>query len=98
MPRQEREGSLLRFLDPQALCHVSYSHYYGYQGHTTGGHKILCRVYIKAPTSVLVYDPCPCGQLIILTVAHVTVADLTEAIEHFGKSIKDPGPTVLAVS
>ena len=30
--------------------------------------------YIKAPTKVLILDPCPFGQPIILTVAHMTTS------------------------
>ena len=33
------------------------------------GHRIPYKSHIKAPTKLLISDPCPFGQLIILTVA-----------------------------
>ena len=34
-------------------------------------HRTLHGNHIEAPTKVLIYDPCPFGQLRILTVAHL---------------------------
>ena len=34
------------------------------------GHRLLCRDSTKAPTQLLLWDPCPFGVPVILTLAH----------------------------
>ena len=50
---------------------MSCSQYCGYEDHIKAGHRVLYRIYIKAPAKVLIWDPCPFGSPVILTVAHV---------------------------